>query len=92
MERDEIRPRSDDEMSHDDEEWEKAERSPEFARIRLINQTYKAGHKSIEDYLATLPEGRQSRWRKVYEESTPPKKRGRPRKKKTDSTGLERPW
>jgi hypothetical protein len=87
VDREEMRPRSDDEMSHDDEEWSKAGRSPEFARISLINQTYKAGFKTIEEWLASLPEERQSKWRKVYE--TPlPKRRGRPRKPKRE----DRPW
>jgi hypothetical protein len=68
-------------MSKDDTEYEKAGKSPEFERIKLINQSYKAGHRKIEDYLATLPEERASRWRKVLAESEPTLKPKRARKK-----------
>lgn len=76
-----VRGRADDEMSKDDTEYEKAGKSPEFERIKLINQSYKAGHRKIEDYLATLPEERASRWRKVLAESEPTLKPKRARKK-----------
>jgi hypothetical protein len=69
-------------MSKDDTEWEKAGKSPEFERIKLINQSYKAGHRKIEDYLATLPEERASRWRKVLAVPLPKPPR-RTRKKPT---------
>jgi hypothetical protein len=78
-----VRGRADDEMSLDDSEWEAAGKSPEFERIKLINQQYKRGFRKIEDYLATLPPERASRWRKVLAVPLPKKPR-RVRKPKVE--------
>jgi hypothetical protein len=65
-----MRGRGDDEMSHDDTECTQSERSPEFLLIELINRTYKGGHHSYEDYLATLKTAAQvARYRRALEQT-----------------------
>jgi hypothetical protein len=70
-----MRGREDDEMSHDDTEFDKAKRTPEFQHITLINQAYRAGYKQINDYLDTLPPERAAAWRKKVNLPKPRKAR-----------------
>ena len=55
----------------DDTECFEAEKSDEFARIALINRAYKAGHRRLEDYIATLAPSTQKKYNKILETPIP---------------------
>lgn len=55
----------------DDTECFESEKSDEFARIGLINRAYKAGHRRLEDYIATLSPASQKKYNKILETPIP---------------------